>query len=160
MPPLAAPRGVADAKFAGHTCSFAPLSTRIRCVSSTRCTHGDYPERVFASARCMALIHCCNCLSCCSWGVASLVLFSASSTGLSCVPTRQENRNRLSTRFLSFHRCLSCPCPFSLPFPFLPFKTFPWVPFTCQISIGAHVSGVVCRPRSSQVLCASVHSRT
>ena len=41
---------------------------------------------------------------------------SASGTGLSCVPTchsthtRQQNRKRLSTRFLSLHRCLSCPC--------------------------------------------------
>ena len=56
---------------------------------------------------------------------------SASGTVLSCVSTchsthtRQQHRNHLSTRFLSLHRCLSCPwlspclslsCP-SHPFP-------------------------------------------
>ena len=41
--------------------------------------------------------------------------FSATGTGLSCLSTchsthsHQQNRNRLSTRFLSLHRCLSCP---------------------------------------------------
>ena len=50
------------------------------------------------------------------------------------------------------------PLPFSFPFPFLPFLPFPIVPFTCPMSIGADVSGVVCRPRSSQVLGASGHS--
>ena len=83
---------------------------------------------------------------------------SASGTGLSCVPTchstrnHQQNRNRLF-RFL-FDSLLSfLPMHFSLSFlPFLPFR---FVPFTCPMSIGADV---LCRPKSTYVLCASVHS--
>ena len=92
----------------------------------------------FAPARRMTLIHCCNCWDCCSWRSAPLVLLLLLAQGF-----------LVSTLATALTSTLSCPC--------CPFSS---CPFTCPISIGADVSGVVCRPRSSQVLCASVHSRT
>ena len=81
--------------------------------------------------------------------------FAAFGTGLSCVSTchsthtRQQNRIRLSTRFLSLNRCLSCPCLSHCLALSCPSYPFIFVPFTCPTSIGANVSGVVCCPKSS-----------
>ena len=82
----------------------------------------------------MNLIHCCNCLDCCSWRFAPFVLLllptlSFLVSPLVNVPHSPQNRNRLSDSLLSF-----LPLPFSLPFPFLPFLPFPFVPFTCPMS--------------------------
>ena len=75
MPPLAGFRGGADAKLFGQTCSSAPLSTRIRASRPLGALTAKYPECIFVWRRRLNLMHCCNCLNCCSWRFAPLVLF-------------------------------------------------------------------------------------
>ena len=99
-------------------------------------------------------------MSCCIWRFASLFLLLLLALGFLVSPlatkphTRQENRNRLSTRFFLASPLSFFPLFFPWPSLILLFLPFRFVPCTCPISIGADVSGVVCRPRSSQVfLC-------
>ena len=95
----------------------------------------------------MKLIHCCNCLDCCSWRFNPLVLLQ--------LPTLSFLVSPLAT-IPALPNKIGVVCPrvsFRLTVPFLPFLHFPFVPFTCPMCIGADVSGVVCRPRPSKQAC-------
>ena len=75
---------------------------------------------------------------------------------LATTHTRQQLVTRLSTHFLSFHRGLAYLCIVSPCLSFLPFLLFHSCLPLCRMSIGADVSGPMCRPKSSYVLCARV----
>ena len=61
--------------------------------------HSKYPECIFVWRRRLNLMHCCNCLNCCSWRFAPLILFmgecqryvSESAAGL-CLESRLHER--------------------------------------------------------------------
>ena len=100
---MASPRGVADAKFVRHTCSPAPLSTRIRAFRPLDALTANIQYESSLS----------------SWRFASLVLVLLPTLGflvspLATVPALASKIRIVCPCFLSVHCCLSCPY---YPFP-------------------------------------------
>ena len=110
-------------------------------------------------------MHCCNCLNSCNWRFASLVFLLLPALGflvspLATVPTLASKVrivcSRISIRFTVV--CLAF--AFVLVVPFLALLTLSLRAFHLpEVHRCRRVRGT-CRPRSSQDLCANVHSRT